>query len=155
MYWDATATDPADIAAQAVGYASYDEYYHSGLTQAKFLGVTLKQGQSDGNLHPHMKGRLEAAESYLVSRFGSNAQAIAGTGWSQKIGGAYATESAAHDPKDPKSHMHTMGLAVDIDAGANPYTMPKSDGKAADWMYSTRRAGRLAQSSDSGETHWT
>jgi hypothetical protein len=132
---DGTATDPADVAAQSVGYASYDEYYASEMKQAKFLDVSLRQGASDGTLHPHMKARLEAAESYLVARFGSKEKAIQGTGFSKRIGGAYHTKNAAHDAKDPKSHLHTMGLAIDIDANSNPYTMPAGDGAAADWMY--------------------
>jgi hypothetical protein len=98
--------------------------------------VSLKQDKSDGRAHPLLASRIAAAESYLVQRFGSFEQAIKGTGWSKFAGASYsATDADAHDPTDPKSHMHTMGMAIDIDPGVNPYTMPKGDGAAADWIY--------------------
>jgi len=101
-----------------------------------FLGVSLEQGQSDGRAHPLLASRIAAAEAYLIQRFGSQDEAIKGTGWSRRAGAAYsATDAAAHDPKDPKSHMHTMGMAIDIDPNVNPYTMPKGDGPAANWIY--------------------
>ena len=79
--------------------------------------------------------RISAAENYLLQRFGSVEKAISGTGWSKRAGAAYAaTDAAAHDENNPKSHMHTMGLAIDIDPAVNPYTMPKGDGPAADWL---------------------
>ncbi len=131
---DLTKTDPADLAAQSIGYADYDTYYATALTPVKFLGVSLVQGSSDGQAHPLLASRIAAAEAYLIQRFGSAEKAITGTGWSKRAGAAYATSNAAHDTKDPKSHMHTMGMAMDIDPGVNPYTMPKGDGPAADWI---------------------
>jgi len=131
---DLNKTDPADIAAQAIGYADYDTYYEKAMHKVTFLGVRLDQNHSDGRAHPLLAARIAAAEAYLVQRFGSNEKAIAGTGWSKQGNAAYGTDSAAHDPNDPKSHMHTMGMAMDIDAGMNPYTMPKGDNAGADWI---------------------
>jgi len=130
---DLAKTDPADIAAQSIGYPDYDTYKGT-LRDMTFLGVSLVQGHSDGTAHPLLASRIAAAEAYLVQRFGSAANAIKKTGWSKRAGAAYSTGKAAHDAKDPKSHMHTMGMAMDIDPGVNPYTMPKGDGAAGDWM---------------------
>jgi hypothetical protein len=133
---DHTKTDPADIAAQAIGYADYDTYRETSLHNVTFLGVSLKQGFSDGRAHPLLASRVAAAEAYLIQRFGSQEQAIKGTGWSKRAGAAYsATSKEAHDPTNPKSHMHTMGMAIDIDPNVNPYTMPKGDGASGDWIY--------------------
>jgi len=133
---DHTKTDPADLAAQSIGYADYHTYRTTALKKVTFLDVSLEQGKSDGRAHPLLRSRIEAAEAYLVNRFGSKQAAIQKTGWSKNAGAAYsATDSAAHDPQDPKSHMHTMGMAIDIDPNVNPYTMPKGDGADADWIY--------------------
>lgn len=119
----------------STGYANYHTYQSTALHPLKFLDVSLKQGLSDGRAHFYLAGRVAAAESYLVQRFGSKEKAIRGIGWSKRAGAAYsATDAAAHDERDPKSHVHTMGLAIDIDPSVNPYTMPKGDGPAAGWI---------------------
>jgi hypothetical protein len=131
---DTSQTFPADIAAQSVGYVDFKHYRAETMKVTKFLDQDMT---GDGRAHPVLKSRLEAAEAYLVARFGSKEKAIQGTGWSGKANLSYAdeVEADAHNEEKPMSHMHTMGMAIDIDPNVNPYTMPKGDGTQADWRY--------------------
>lgn len=157
---DAKAHLDADTAAQAVGYEDYADYEADFIDEdvvdnkkfdaVTFLGVSMKQGKSDGRAHPYLVERLRVAETYLHQRFKTtdNAEVIKRIGWNKSGGTAYETDALnlrgraerkedkakgiKHlDKVDPKSHQHTMGLAIDIDPGHNPWVY--RGGAGNDW----------------------
>ena len=146
---DHHANLPADRAAQAVGYASWKEY-RALFQDATFLGKSLKLGISDGKVHPYLAARLSAAEKFLATKTGQSdpkkiRQAI---GWDGEMGGAYDDKGdnpTSHVTGNPASHMHTMGLAVDVDPNSNHYLFQRGDGASADWITAFyERATRVA-----------
>lgn len=110
---------PADRAAQAVGYASYAAY-QADWVAISFLGRSLgnPRAGSSGRGHPYLAERVRVAEAFLRQRHpGLNDEAvIRAIGWNGVGNAAYAD-----DPGTMMSHQHTMGLAIDIDPGHNPY----------------------------------
>jgi hypothetical protein len=117
---DPTATSPADLAAQAAGYASYLDYKATWVP-IKFLGVLLGPplGHGSGRGHPYLAARLQVAEAFLRQRHPNpkgDAGVIKAIGWNGKGNAAYDD-----DAKLMLSHPHTMGLAVDFDPSHNVY----------------------------------
>jgi hypothetical protein len=116
---DGKARRPADLAAQAVGYASYAAYQAEWVA-ITFLGRSLgnPKAGSSGRGHPYLAARVQAAEAFLRQRHpGLNDQAIIkAIGWNGQGNAAYADQ-----PDTTTSHQHTMGLAIDIDPAHNPY----------------------------------
>jgi len=125
------ATMPADKAAQAVGYADYKSYA-SDMGPVSFLGVSLRQLQSDGRAHTYLAERLALAENFLRGLYADQVAKAASdpsaklkgddlvahlAGWN-KVGGA-SYETGETDRKAGRAHQHTMGLAIDIDPSAN------------------------------------
>jgi hypothetical protein len=126
---DTSKTTAADRTAQELGYASYKAYKDTWV-KLDLLGVNLRGGG-----HPHLKARLDAANAYLRNRFpGLSDEEIRGTiGWSGGGNGAYDADASSG-----KSHVHTMGVALDVDRSQNPWIFrgkTKRDGNESDDWY--------------------
>jgi hypothetical protein len=107
----------ADHCAQSLGYKNYDDY--AGTFQPfTFLGVSPRGDKA----HPHLIDKLKVAEQQLRTRFPK----VPDNKIAEKIGWQKGLVSIYGDAL-MTSHMHTMGLAVDFDAGRNPYVYPESD----------------------------
>jgi hypothetical protein len=110
------ATTPADHAAQRAGYKDYASY-HSTFEKITFLGQSAKQGKSSGLGTHHLANRLRAAEAFLEAKYGAKGdECVKKMGWNGAIGAAYEDHA-----ETGMSHPHTMGIAIDIDAGQNPW----------------------------------
>jgi len=116
---DGSARRPADLAAQAVGYASYAAY-QAEWVPITFLGRSLgnPKAGSSGRGHPYLAARVHAAEAFLRQRHPGlgDEGVIKAIGWNGQGNAAYADQ-----PETKASHQHTMGLAIDIDPAHNPY----------------------------------
>ena len=118
---DADATTPADAAAQGAGYGSWAKWNKDWKT-TKLLGMPV-------NGHPILLARVQAADAWLRRKHAgkSDEKIREDIGWDGKITGPYDT-----DPSGGKSHLHTMGLALDIEPGDNPWIFRgKSDRRSA------------------------
>ncbi|MFZ5476538.1 MAG: hypothetical protein ACOZNI_07140 [Myxococcota bacterium] len=107
---DADATTPADAAAQGAGYASWADWKEDWKS-TKLLGKSVTG-------HPVLLARVEAADAWLRRKHTgkSDEEIRAAIGWDGAITGPYDT-----DITKGKSHLHTMGLALDIEPGDNPW----------------------------------
>ena len=124
---DSNSNSYADHAAQALGSKSYADY-SSHLHEFSFLGVKPQKGKD--KVHEHLAARLKAAEAFLINKTGLPAEQIpAKIGWQKGLVGYYDHEEADHH-SPYKTHMHTLGLAVDFDPSINPFLYPESDEKA-------------------------
>ncbi len=134
---DQGATTNADRAAQAVGYANYAAY-RGAFQDVKLLGVSPRKGSQ---AHPYLIARLQAAESFLRARHPgkTDAQIVQAIGWNGGLVASYGDDDKS--VKDGMAHMHTMGLAVDIDPAVNPYIFDQSGyaqsagADGAKWFY--------------------
>lgn len=106
----------ADRAAQAVGYADYDAY------EADWTNLTLCD-KSLGRGHKYLASRLTLADAYLRQlNPGKSGQALRDAiGWSGEGNGAYHENEQSRAAG--KTHVHTMGLAIDIDTKQNPWML--------------------------------
>lgn len=108
------ATTPADKTAQAVGYKDYAAY-QATWTSIEFLGKDLGQG------HPFLAARMKLADAFLRQlnpQATSKKELWGAVGWS---GAGNAAYDASAD--SGQSHVHTMGLAIDIDKAQNPWML--------------------------------
>lgn len=126
---DPSKTTPADRTAQALGYASYDAYKKTWVT-IELLGVKLR-----GNGHPHLAARMNAANAYLRNRHADlSDEEIRGViGWNGEGNAAYAAEASSG-----LAHVHTMGIALDINRAQNPWIFrgkTKHNGNESDDWY--------------------
>ena len=124
--------DRADRVAHALGYSSYADYW-GGLEVAKFLGLKLDgNGSSSGRAHPALTGRLRIAEAWLQQRHPDVKDDLPKLreriGWHHGGNAAYADNADDIGKNGFKGnkyemgvHMHSFGLAIDIDPGHNPY----------------------------------
>jgi hypothetical protein len=119
----------ADRVAKALGYDSY-RAYHGTWHDVSFLG-----GRFGSQTSPAMNERLAVAERWLRQRHSGKPdnkirEAI---GWNGSGAGAYRDSEAEIGANFlgggavPGVHMHTFGLAIDIDVDHNPYTLGGSD----------------------------
>lgn len=106
----------ADRAARRLGYEDYDDYWSNLEPDATFLGKTIKEAR----LHPHIVQRLQVAQTWLRQRHPGldDAHVRSAIGWNGAWNASYDA-----DKKSGKSHFHTMGLAIDIDASHNGYVL--------------------------------
>jgi hypothetical protein len=101
----------ADKAARGLGYADYATYKGTWQT------ITIL-GQGVGKGHPHLVARVKAADAYLRNLHPgmSPADIRKAIGWNGDGNGAYHDDASLG-----VAHLHTMGLAVDIDPRHNPW----------------------------------
>jgi hypothetical protein len=123
----ATGHSKADGMAMAAGFANYKEL-HNDIKPMKLLEQNVGTGSS------HLRARLAVADQWLKNRHPLDANnktwadvAKNKIGWSGKGHGSYA------DSEDEIAkfgfeggvavgpHMHSSGLAIDIDTAQNPY----------------------------------
>jgi hypothetical protein len=126
---DTSKDTPADRTAQALGYASYSAYKKTWVS-IELLGVKLR-----GNGHPHLAARMNAANAYLRNRHaGLSDEEIRGViGWNAEGNAAYAAEASSG-----LAHVHTMGIALDINRAQNPWIFrgkTKHNGNESDDWY--------------------
>jgi hypothetical protein len=115
----------ADRVAKALGFASYKDY-HSSWQAVSFLG-----GSFPRRTHPAMNERLAIAERWLRQRHSgkSDDKIRQEIGWNGSGTGAYRDSeeeigvNTLPDGSVPGVHMHSFGLAIDIDGAHNPYTL--------------------------------
>jgi hypothetical protein len=113
----------ADGMAQAAGFPNYAAMHH--FTDLSLLGFSIGQGQ------PHLAKRVALADSWLSSRHpdavGKEDVCQSKLNWSTKGNGAYSDKAELVEEFGFKGnlavgpHMHSAGLALDIDGGVNPY----------------------------------
>lgn len=128
----AGATSPKDRVAQDMGYASFLAYRHAwGDDAVTFLGHSLRTPA-----HQYLRARLRVAETYLRNRVKLPAgEKLDDPGIMKAIGWSGAgNASYAHEPMDPFTHQHAMGLAIDIDPRQNPYFFDHSIPNADFWV---------------------
>jgi hypothetical protein len=111
---------PKDETAQAMGYADFAAW-RAVWDTAYFLDKPVLG-------HPILLQRVTAADTYIRGRFpGQDAESIQGQlGWDGKIGGAYD-----HDASNQASHVHAMGIALDVSGPKNPWIFPAKTGGIA------------------------
>ena len=123
---DGSARRPADLAAQAAGYASYSAYKETWV-DISFLGRFMGRPNNGGSgrAHPYLAARLRVAEAFLRQRHPGldDEGVIRAVGWSGSGNASYDDE-----PTTRASHQHTMGLAIDIDPAHNPYIFNENVG---------------------------
>ncbi len=122
----------ADRVAKALGYATYAEY------QTSWQPVAFLGGAFSGKVHPAVNERLAVAERWLRQRHSgkTDEQIRRELQWSGTGNGSYADNAAWVGVNEggpsvvPGVHMHSFGLAIDIDASRNPYVFGGSANNA-------------------------
>lgn len=133
----------ADRVAQGLGFPSYADYKATLHPSTTFLGVPLTGAGSDGRAHPVVVERLKVAETYLEQKFPNMPveKIREQVGWHHGGNAAYGDteDEIGKDGYGPQyalgAHMHSFGLAIDIDPSHNPYVFGGSkamDAKDAD-----------------------
>lgn len=115
----------ADRVAKALGYDSYATYHGT------WKGVQFLSGSFNGQVHPTVNERLAVAERWLRQRHAgqTDAQIQKAIGWNGVGNGGYADTAQWIGVNEggpsvvPGVHMHSFGLAIDIDATHNPYVL--------------------------------
>jgi hypothetical protein len=109
--------------ARAAGFADYKSMHK--FQHMSLLGFPIGQGQ------PHLASRVALADAWLSQRHpdavGNLDVCAQKLGWSTKGNGAYADDPALIEQFGFQGgvavgpHMHSAGLALDIDTKVNPY----------------------------------
>ena len=105
--------DTRDDTARSFGAADYEDYVRNILVSGG--SVFGKQVPADHPVHPLFLDRLEAASNKARAAIGSGDFGIQGFG------------GQGNRPGN-----HALGIAIDIDSGANPYIINESGEKALD-----------------------
>ena len=119
-----------DKTAQELGYADFAEYRATwGEEPVTFVGHDFRT-----SAHPYLRARLKVAEAYLRQRIKgpsgeklNDKQITKQLGWGQH-GASAGNASYDHNPNDPKTHQHAMGLAIDIEPSQNAYMFEAASG---------------------------
>jgi hypothetical protein len=109
------ADTPKDQTAQRLGFASYTAY------KATWRTASFLHGKVRG--HPVLTDRVAAADKFLKNKFpGKDDETIAAEiGWNGSIKG-----SREEGLNDPATHVHAMGVALDVAPSTNPWIFPTS-----------------------------
>jgi len=126
------ATSPKDRTAQDMGYASFAAYRAAwGDDAVTFLGNNFRTPA-----HPYLRARIRVAETYLRNRVKApDGKKLDDAGIMKAINwNGAGNASYSHQPNDPTTHQHAMGLAIDIDPSQNPYLFDHSVANADFWV---------------------
>ena len=143
----------ADRVAHTLGYASYEAYHNSLHPSTTFLGQKLDGGNSSARAHPAVTGRLAIAEKWLRQRHPTikdDKDLREKVGWFNGGNAAYGDRAEQIGENADKGvnfavgvHMHSYGLAIDIDPGHNPYVLGDPQYWNANMEMHLRRAAQL------------
>jgi hypothetical protein len=124
----AAGENKADAMARAAGFANYAAMHH--FRDMHLLGFPIGPGQ------PHLAARVALADAWLSQRYphavGNKQACQDDLGWSTRANGAYADKPELIEQYGYRGnvavgpHMHSAGLALDIDAQLNPYVFAGS-----------------------------